>query len=52
MAHNGPFLIEFIVEPEENVYPMVVPGASLAEVLEEPRKQPLKDLAKLSVSNM
>ncbi len=52
MAYDGPFLIEFIVEPEENVYPMVVPGASLAEVLEEPRKQPLKDLAKLTASNM
>ncbi len=52
MAYDGPFLIEFIVEPEENVYPMVVPGASLAEVLEEPKKQPKKDLAKLTASNM
>ena len=52
MAYDGPFLIDFIIEPEENVYPMVVPGASLAEVLEEPRKQALKDLAKLSASNM
>ena len=39
MAHNGPFLIDFAVEPEENVYPMVPPGASLAEVLEEPKKE-------------
>ncbi|MBN1367989.1 MAG: acetolactate synthase large subunit, partial [Dehalococcoidales bacterium] len=52
MAYDGPFLVEFIIEPEENVYPMVVPGATLAEVLEEPRKKPLKDLAKLSASNM
>ena len=37
MAHPGPFLIDFIVEPEENVYPMVPPGASLAEIIEEPR---------------
>ena len=50
MAEPGPFLIDFIVEPEENVYPMVPPGAALAEVLEEPRKRAkaLSDSAKLS----
>ena len=37
MEYQGPFLIDFVVEPEENVYPMVLPGASLAEVLEEPK---------------
>ncbi len=37
--HEGPFLIDFMVEPEENVYPMVPPGASLAEVLEAPEKE-------------
>jgi acetolactate synthase I/II/III large subunit len=52
MAYDGPFLIDFIVEPEENVYPMVVPGASLAEFLEEPKKQVLKDSAKLQVSGI
>jgi acetolactate synthase-1/2/3 large subunit len=54
MAEPGPFLIDFIVEPEENVYPMVPPGAALAEVLEEPRKEakPVKDSAKLPVSNI
>jgi len=39
MEHDGPFLIDFQVEPEENVYPMVPPGAVLAEVLEEPRSE-------------
>jgi len=39
MAEPGPFLIDFMVEPEENVYPMVVPGTSLSEVIEEPRKE-------------
>ncbi len=39
MEHQGPFLIDFSVEPEENVYPMVPPGASLAEVIEEPKKE-------------
>lgn len=28
---KGPALIEFIVEPEENVFPMMPPGAALAE---------------------
>ena len=50
----GPFLIDFVVEPEENVYPMVPPGAALTEVLEEPKKEAkaLSDSAKLSVSNI
>jgi len=39
MAHEGPFLIDFVVEPEENVYPMVMPGATLAEIIEEPRRE-------------
>lgn len=54
MAEPGPFLIDFMVDPEENVYPMVPPGASLAQVLEEPQKRgkPVKDSAKLPVSNI
>ncbi len=39
MKEPGPFLINFVVEPEENVYPMVPPGASLAETMEEPKKE-------------
>jgi len=39
MADPGPFLIDFIVEPEENVFPMVPPGAALTEVLEAPKKE-------------
>jgi acetolactate synthase-1/2/3 large subunit len=54
MAEPGPFLIDFKIEPEENVYPMVPPGASLSEVIEEPKKEPkvITDSAKLSVSNI
>ena len=54
MAEPGPFLIDFVVEPEENVYPMVPPGAALAEVLEAPKKEAeaRTDSAKLSVSNI
>ena len=33
----GPFLIDFVLEPQENVYPMVPTGASLAETIEDPR---------------
>ena len=39
MEHQGPFLIDFVVEPEENVYPMVPPGAALAEIIEEQREE-------------
>ena len=38
MAEPGPFLIDFQVEPEENVWPMVPPGASLTEVIEAPKQ--------------
>ena len=39
MAYDGPFLIDFGIEPEENVYPFVPPGASLEEFLEIPDKK-------------
>jgi len=39
MSYQGPFIIDFMVEPEENVYPMVLPGAALAEMLEEPKRE-------------
>jgi acetolactate synthase-1/2/3 large subunit len=35
--HPGPFLMDFQVSPEENVYPMVPPGATLAETIGDPR---------------
>ena len=34
--HDGPFLIEFVVNQSANVYPMVPPGGSLADTLEDP----------------
>ncbi|MEW6142983.1 MAG: biosynthetic-type acetolactate synthase large subunit [Chloroflexota bacterium] len=39
MAHDGPFVIDFQVDPEENVFPMVPPGASIAECIEMPRPE-------------
>ncbi|MDO8688334.1 MAG: biosynthetic-type acetolactate synthase large subunit [Dehalococcoidales bacterium] len=54
MAEPGPFLIDFIVEPEENVYPMVPLGAALNEIIEEPktRVKALSDSANLPTSNI
>ena len=34
---SGPFLIEFVLKPDESVYPMVPSGATLAETVEDPR---------------
>ena len=39
MRHDGPFLIDLDIEPEENVFPMVPPGAAVAEFMEEPVKE-------------
>jgi acetolactate synthase-1/2/3 large subunit len=39
MAYDGPFLINFMVEPEENVFPMVPPGSANIEFMERPRKE-------------
>jgi acetolactate synthase-1/2/3 large subunit len=36
-AHDGPVLCEFVVEPEMNVFPMVMPGKALSEMA---RRQP------------
>ena len=54
MEEQGPFLIDFMVEPEENVFPMVPPGASLAEIWEGPKAKAnvLSDSAKLPISNI
>jgi acetolactate synthase-1/2/3 large subunit len=36
IAHDGPVLIDFIVDPDENVYPMIPAGESVKELMEEP----------------
>jgi len=36
MESPGPYIIDFMVEPEENVYPMVPPGMALSEFIEGP----------------
>lgn len=34
LAEEGPALVEFVIEQEANVYPMVPPGATLSEAIE------------------
>ena len=38
MAHDGPVVIDFVVEPEGNVFPMVAPGASITDMIHHPKK--------------
>ncbi len=38
-AHRGPVLVDFQIDQEENVWPMVPAGASLAETLEAPLEE-------------
>ena len=40
---KGPVLIDFVVESEENVYPMIPAGASVKEMLERPPEERLID---------
>jgi len=40
LAIDGPALIDFIIEQEENVYPMVVPGGSISNMLRRPQAEP------------
>ena len=35
-AHDGPFMINFKVDPFTNVYPMVAPGKSNADMIRRP----------------
>jgi acetolactate synthase-1/2/3 large subunit len=38
LDHKGPFLLEVSIEKEDNVFPMVPTGASVSEVILEPKK--------------
>jgi acetolactate synthase-1/2/3 large subunit len=37
--HHGPFLIDFMIDQEENVWPMVPAGAALKETIEAPAEE-------------
>ena len=36
VEHEGPVLVDFIVEQEENVYPMIPSGMTVYDIIEEP----------------
>jgi acetolactate synthase-1/2/3 large subunit len=40
-AHNGAFLLNFLVEKEDSVYPMIPAGSSLHEMIRRPGSNPL-----------
>jgi acetolactate synthase-1/2/3 large subunit len=43
--HNGPFLLNFLVEKEDSVYPMIPAGSALHEMIRRPGNNPLVETA-------
>jgi acetolactate synthase I/II/III large subunit len=43
--HPGPFVINFLVEKEDSVYPMIPAGSALHEMIRRPEKNPLVETA-------
>ncbi|MGC2637527.1 MAG: biosynthetic-type acetolactate synthase large subunit [Acidobacteriaceae bacterium] len=43
--HKGPYLINFHVEKEDSVYPMIPAGSALHEMIRRPEKNPLVETA-------
>jgi acetolactate synthase-1/2/3 large subunit len=43
--HDGPFLLNFLVEKEDSVYPMIPAGSALHEMIRRPGKTPLVETA-------
>jgi acetolactate synthase-1/2/3 large subunit len=44
-THKGPYLINFLVEKEDSVYPMIPAGSALHEMIRRPEKNPLVETA-------
>jgi acetolactate synthase-1/2/3 large subunit len=42
MEYDGPALIDFVVEEEENVYPMIPSGQTIHELIEEPAPEKVR----------
>ncbi len=40
-SHEGAFLLNFLVEKEDSVYPMIPAGSALHEMIRRPGKNPL-----------
>src|SRR6204780_4828582 len=43
--HQGPFVINFLVEKEDSVYPMIPAGSALHEMIRRPETNPLVETA-------
>ncbi len=43
--HNGPYLLNFLVEKEDSVYPMIPAGSALHEMIRRPGNNPLVETA-------
>ena len=43
--HNGPYLLNFLVEKEDSVYPMIPAGSALHEMIRRPGSNPLVETA-------
>ena len=42
MEYDGPALIDFVVEEEENVFPMIPAGQTIHDLIEEPQSQEVR----------
>ena len=42
MEYDGPALVDFVVEEEENVYPMIPAGQTIEELIEEPTPEEVR----------
>jgi acetolactate synthase I/II/III large subunit len=40
-SHEGPYLLNFLVEKEDSVYPMIPAGSALHEMIRRPGSNPL-----------
>jgi acetolactate synthase-1/2/3 large subunit len=44
-GHKGPYLLNFLVEKEDSVYPMIPAGSALHEMIRRPGSNPLVETA-------
>ena len=46
MAHNGPVIVDFVIQDDDNVYPMIPAGQSVDQLIEEPEAMPALEEAR------
>jgi len=47
-ANPGAFLLNFMVEKEDSVYPMIAAGSALHEMIRRPSRDPLEEQTRIS----